>query len=111
MEVIKKRGVMVEFLDEVDKLIKLLENTNLLKEYKSAKEKALEDKNLLQLLLKYHQGDQTVKKTVLENAFYQDYQKKSSDLSFLIWRINLKFQKLKGNFACGLSKESIKESI
>ena len=102
---------MVEFLGEVDKLIKLLENTNLLKEYKSAKEKALEDKNLLQLLLKYHQGDQTIKKTVLKNAFYQHYKKTSSELSFLIWRIYLKFQKLKGNFACGLSKESIKESI
>ncbi len=94
---------------EIDKLLQMIENSHIVDEYLHAKENVINDKKLLSMIEKYHQGNSSFKETILKNQLYQQYHEKSMELSILIWAINLRFKKIKGGHSCELSKENIKD--
>ena len=99
---------MVE--QKVEELLTLLQNAQVVRAYQESKQQVLKSQKLYQQIKTYHQtGDEALKQQILKHPLYQQYQQCHSNLSILIWGMNLKFQR-KEETVCGLSKGNTKDA-
>lgn len=94
---------------ELEKLLKLLEESSVVKNYQQAKSQVEEKKDLVLQIQTYQKTmDMYLRKEIMEDEIYRNYQEKSTSLSLFLLSMHLRFRK-GSEHVCGLSKANIKE--
>ena len=92
---------MEELYEKVENLIVSIDDSNLVKDIKDLNKKIDNDKELIELLNKYHQTkDEKLKEEILSNDLFQEYKSKETDLNILIMSLNQKFKTINSERSC-----------
>lgn len=89
---------MSEIIEKTYKLLDTLDNSNLIKELTTSKEKLQKNNYLLSLIKKYQKESNNeqkikLKKEIYQNIDYQTYIKCYNELSYLVIKINKQYLK------------------
>ena len=90
---------MEELYNYLDKIKYELDNCSVIKEYLKSKDKVMNNKELVELIDKYHNTmDESIKSEIINNKDFREYKKHENDVNFLILEINkiLKYITKKG---------------
>ena len=80
---------MEELYNYLDKIKNELDNSSVIKEYLKSKDKVMNNKELVELINKYHNTmDENIKSEIIKNEDFLEYKKHENDVNFLILEIN-----------------------
>ena len=80
---------MEELYNYLDKIKYELDNSSVIKEYLQSKDKVMNNKELVELINKYHNTmDENIKSEIIKNKDFREYKKHENDVNFLILEIN-----------------------
>ena len=80
---------MEELYNYLDKIKYELDNCSVIKEYLKSKDKVMNNKELVELIDKYHNTmDENIKSEIIKNKDFREYKKHENDVNFLILEIN-----------------------
>ena len=95
---------MSDIILKTYELIDELDNSEMIKEMVSSKEKLFQDKKTLSLIEKYNISDDNdklrIKKELYQIDDYKKYMESYSELSLIIMRINKKFKEYTSSRVC-----------
>ena len=96
---------MEELFEKINELIKVLDETKLIKNYKKVKEETLANKELKKLIEKFeYTKDERIKYEIINNDLYKKYKHEETELNILILEINSKLKTITNKDKCDLWK-------
>lgn len=85
-------------LDSIYEILAKIDASDMVKEYKKKKLKALQDEELLSLISMYNMhNDIEIKTQILSNTNYKEFKEAERKIYLLVMDINKKFKALKGD--------------
>ena len=80
---------MEELYNYLDKIKYEIDNSSVMKEYLKSRDKVMNNKELVELISKYHTTlDENIKSEIIKNSDFREYKKHENDVNFLILEIN-----------------------
>ena len=86
---------MEELKKKLNELKNELDKDERVKKIKELNKKINNDKELLDLLDRYHKGEINLKDKILKNELFREYKEEETELNILILEINKKKKKIK----------------
>lgn len=94
---------MEKLVNEMENLIKVIDNSESVKKIKCLNEKINQDKHLLELLQKYsYDKNEQTKKEIMENSLFQEYKINETEINLMIMAINQKLKEIRESKECNL---------
>lgn len=94
---------MEQLLEKINQLKEILDETEIVKNYKKIQKEVLSNKEILKLIEKYeYTKDERIKEQIINNNLYKKYKREEAELNILILEINSKLKEIIKKDKCGL---------
>ena len=92
---------MNELIENVENLIKEIDNLDSVSKIKELNKRIEKDKELKEILLKYqYTKDENIKKDILNNELFKEYKEYETEINLIIMEINKKLKSINNKGKC-----------